>query len=109
MERQTLRRWIGVFNETPGIQGPSGLYGGVDKSGIISQSYFARQNAAMILFDSTAPGHLESFLTANGKTTLADMISRITITLDGLPVQRVPADLPLPPPLAQIFPPDMVG
>ncbi len=104
VERQTLRRWIGVFDATTGIQGASGLFGGVDKSGNVSESYYARQNAAMILFDSAAPSHLENFLIANSKTTLADMFSRIAISQDGLPVQRVPADLPLPPPLAQIFP-----
>ncbi|MFK7846519.1 MAG: hypothetical protein AB8G77_14565 [Rhodothermales bacterium] len=104
LERQAIRRWIGVFDATPGIKGASGLFGGVDKSGNVSESYYARQNAAMILFDSTAPSHLESFLIANSKTSLADMFSRIAFSQDGLPVQRVPGDLPLPPPLAQIFP-----
>ena len=103
-ERQTLRRWIGVFDAIPGIQGTSGLFGGVDKAGNVSQSYYARQNAAMILFDSTAPSHLETFLAANSKTSMADMLARITLNLDGLPIQRVPTDLPQPPPLAQIFP-----
>ena len=104
MERQTLRRWMGVFNETAGIQGTSGLFGGVDKAGNVSESYYARQNGAMILFGSTAPSHLEAFLAANSKTSLADMLARITLNLDGLPIQRVPTDLPQPPPLTQIFP-----
>lgn len=108
-ERQVLRRWIGVFNATPGIQGSAGLFGGVDKSGTVSTSIYARQNAAMILLDSTAPSHLETFLAANGKTSLADLFGRIAITQGGLPVQRVPTDLPNPPPLAQIFPVEPEG
>ena len=108
-ERQVIRRWMGVFNETPGIQGTAGLFGGVDKDGNVSQSIYARQNAAMILFDSTAPSHLENFLATNGKTSLADLFGRIAITQAGLPVQRVPADLPNPPPLAQIFPVEVMG
>lgn len=103
-ERQTIRRWIGVFNETPGIQGTSGLFGSVDKAGNVANTIYARQNASMVLFDSTAPNNLEAFLAANGKTSLADMFARIAINHDSLPVQRVPADLPNPPPLDQIFP-----
>ncbi len=108
-ERLALRRWIGTYDQVPGTRGPNGLYGSVvGTSGDVSTNYYARQNAAMILFDSTAPNHLESFLTANGKTSMADMLARISINLNGLPVQRVPADLPLPPSLDQIFPTDPI-
>ena len=102
-ERQNLRRWMGIFNETPGIQGTSGLYGGVDAGGNIAQSQFARQNAAMILFNSTAPNNLEGFLAANGKTSLADLFARIAFDVEGAPIQRVPNDLPLPPSQGQLF------
>ncbi|MBX2818503.1 MAG: hypothetical protein KTR29_02440 [Rhodothermaceae bacterium] len=103
VERQTLRRWIGLYNAVPNIQDAGGLNGGVDKNGNVSPAIFARQNAAMILFDSMAPDHLENFLSSNGKTSLADMFSQITIDIDGAPIQRVDADLPLPPPEMQLF------
>ena len=103
VERQTLRRWIGLYSVVPGIQNVSGFYGSVDRSGTVSESIFARQNAAMILFESTAPDQLETFLAANGKTSLQQMFSQLTINIEGTPIQRIDADLPLPPPEEQIF------
>ena len=102
-ERQTLRRWIGLYNEVPDIQDVGGLKGSVDKSGVVSQAIYARQNAAMILFDSTAPDHLEAFLASNGKPSLESMFADVIINIDGVPIQRIDADLPLPPPQAQLF------
>ena len=103
VERQTLRRWIGLYDAVPDIQATGGLNGSINRNGEVSQAIFARQNAAMILFDSTAPEHLENFLAANGKTSLADMFAQITIDIDGSPIQRIDADLPLPPPQEQLF------
>ena len=103
VERQTLRRWIGLYNAVPNIQATGGLNGSVDRSGNVSQSLFARQNTAMILFDSTAPDHLENFLASNGKTSLQELFSQVAITINGEPLQRIDADLPLPPPEAQLF------
>ena len=103
VERQTLKRWIGLYSSIPDIQDAAGLNGSVDEQGNVSPAIYARQNAAMILFNSTAPDHLESFLSANGKTSLQDMFSQITINIDGVPIQRIDADLPLPPPETQLF------
>lgn len=102
-ERQTLRRWVGVYDATPGIRAANGLFGSVDRAGNVAQSLFARQNAAMILANSTAPDHLENFLTSTGKTSLADMFASINFTVDGEPLTRVEEALPLPPPEGQIF------
>ena len=96
-ESQTLRRWIGVYNDTPGVQGANGLFGSVDKSGNVAQSIFARQNAAMILVNSTAPDHLENFLTANAKTTLADMLSSVSFSVNASSLSRISEVLPNPP------------
>ncbi len=103
VERQTLRRWIGLYNAVPDIQGSAGLLGSVDRSGNVAPAIYARQNAAMILFDSSAPDNLESFLAANGKTSLQQLISQINITVNGTPIQRIDADLPLPPRQDQLF------
>ena len=103
VERQTLRRWMGLYNAVPEIQDVAGLNGSVGDQGVVSPAIYARQNAAMILFNSTAPNHLESFLAANGKTSLQNMFSQITINIDGSPIQRIDADLPLPPPETQLF------
>ena len=102
-ERQTLRRWIGLYNAVPDILDVGGLRGSVDKNGVVSQAIYARQNAAMILFDSTAPDHLESFLASNGKPSLESMFADVIVNIDGTPIQRIDADLPLPPPEAQLF------
>ena len=97
VERQTLRRWIGVYNEVPGIQATNGLYGSVDEAGNVAQALFARQNAAMILVNSPAPDHLENFLAANGKTSLADMFASIDFTVNSAQLARLQEVLPLPP------------
>lgn len=103
VERQTLRRWIGLYNAVPNAQATAGFNGSIDRNGNVSEAIYARQNGAMILFDSTAPEHLENFLASNGKTSLEEMFSQITIDIDGAPIQRIDADLPLPPPEAQLF------
>lgn len=103
VERQTLKRWMGLYNAVPDVLDTAGLYGSVDELGNVSQAIYARQNAAMILFNSSAPDHLEGFLSANGKTSLQDMFAQININIDGAPIQRVDADLPLPPPETQLF------
>jgi hypothetical protein len=102
-ERQTLRRWLGLYNATPGIQSDFGLYGSVDKAGNVAPAIYARQNAAMILMNSTAPAHLESFLEANGKTTLAELFGNLAISLEGTTIQKNQSPLPLPPPETQLF------
>ena len=96
--RQTLRRWIGVYDAVPGVRSPDGLYGSVDKAGNVAQALFARQNAAMILMNSTAPDHLENFLAANGKTSLADMMAMLAFDVNGAPLARLDEPLPLPQP-----------
>ena len=103
IERQTLRRWIGLYDSVPNAQATGGLNGSIDRNGNVTQAIYARQNGAMILFDSMAPEHLENFLASNGKTSLEEMFSQITIDIDGAPIQRVDADLPLPPPETQLF------
>ncbi len=102
-ERQTIRRWMGLYNATPGTQSDSGLYGGVDKAGNVAPALYARQNAAMILMNSNAPSHLESFLQTNNKMSMREMFELITISLNGVAVQKIEAQLPLPPPEAQLF------
>ena len=102
-ERQTIRRWLGVYDATPGIRATNGLFGSVDKSGNVAQSLYARQNAAMILANSSAPDHLENFLSTNGKTSLQDMFASINFTIEGEALTRVDELLPLPPPEGQLF------
>ena len=101
--RQTLRRWIGLYDAVPGTRSNTGHFGSVNKQGSVSPALYARQNLAMILFNTTGPGHLDAFLTSEGRSTLTDLFSRLTITHNGGPIERVSAPLPLPPPQAQLF------
>lgn len=103
LERQTLRRWIGTYDAIAGVRDTAGLFGGVTRNGEVIPAMFARQNGAMILFDSNGPAHLEAFLEAEGRTTLTEMFNAVTISHDGVPVEKVSAPLPLPPAQAQQF------
>ena len=95
--RQTIRRWIGTYDAVTGVRASNGLYGSVDKDDIVSEAQYARQNGAMILMNSTAGDHLENFLIANGKTSLADMIAGLSFAVEGAQILRLDEPLPLPP------------
>ncbi len=102
-DRQTLRRWIGVYDGVTGIRDTAGLFGSISRNGDVVPAMYARQNGAMILFDSTGPDHLEAFLEAEGRTTLSEMFAEVMILNEGVPVEKVAAPLPLPPAQTALF------
>jgi hypothetical protein len=102
-DRQTLRRWIGLYDAIAGVRDTSGLFGSVSRNGEVVPALFARQNGAMILFDSAGPDHLEAFLAAESRPTLTEMLANVQILADGAPIAKVNAPLPLPPAQTQLF------
>ncbi|MEZ4700930.1 MAG: hypothetical protein R2834_11410 [Rhodothermales bacterium] len=102
-DRQTVRRWMGVYDGVAGVRDTAGLFGSIGRNGDVVPAMYARQNGAMILFETTGPAHLEAFLEAEGRTTLAEMFASVEITHEGLPIEKVNAPLPLPPMQTQLF------
>ncbi len=102
-ERLTLGGWIGLYASLSGALSPHGYFGGIDKEGRIVQSMYARQNGAMILFNSNAADHLEAFLTSRGRPGMRELFSQIVLTHQGTPIARIDAPLPLPPNADRLF------
>ncbi len=103
--RQILRGWIGLYGSVQGAVGEHGYYGGIGKEGMPVRALHARQNGAMILFDSEAPALLDSFLTENGRPGMRELMSQVTLIHEGAPIQRVQASLPLPLRFERLFTP----
>ncbi len=103
LERQTVRRWIGMYDAVAGVRDTAGLYGSIARNGNVVPALYARQNGAMILFDSAAPDLLDAFLAAEGRPTLSDLFAEVQIEHQGQPIVRVDAPLPLPPTQTQLF------
>lgn len=95
-ERLTLRGWIALYASVQGSTGPRGYYSGMSKDGTPVTAMYARQNGAMILFNSTASSYLDGFLAANDRPTLRSLVSNVELTYNGSPIQRVQSPLPLP-------------
>lgn len=102
-ERLTLRGWIGLYASLSGALSPHGYFGGIDKEGQIVQSMYARQNGAMILFNSNAAAHLEAFLTKHGKPGMQELFGQIVLRHQNSPIERIDAPLPLPPRADRLF------
>ena len=102
-DRQTIRGWIGLYGTVDGAVGPHGYFGGIDKEGQPISSMYARQNGAMILFDSSGARLLNAFPSENGRPSMHELIGQVTLAHAGSPVGRV--DAPLPPRFERMFTP----
>ena len=95
-ERTILRGWIGLYASVAGATGAQGFYGGVDRDGNPIKAIYARQNGAMILFNSSTAGLLNSFLAANGRPGMRELMSQVEIQWAGGPMARIDDQLPIP-------------
>ena len=68
----------------------------MDREGKAIEAMYARQNGAMILFISTTPGLLNTFLVSNGRPSMNDLFSQVNLTWEGSPLPRVDDPLPVP-------------
>ncbi len=103
--REIIRGWIGLYGTVEGAVSQQGYYGGIDKEGAPVNSVYARQNGAMILFNSETPSLLDAFLAERGRPSMRELIGQITLTHQGEPIERVAAHLPLPPRYEKLFTP----
>lgn len=95
-ERLILRGWIGLYATVAGATGTRGFYGGLDRDGNPIEAIYARQNGAMILFNSTSAGLLNAFLVANGKPSMRELIGQIELQWQNDPMPQVEDQLPFP-------------
>ena len=95
-ERLTLRGWLALYATVAGSTNSQGYFGGMDREGKAIEAMYARQNGAMILFNSTTPGLLNTFLVSNGRPSMNDLFSQVNLTWEGSPLPRVDDPLPVP-------------
>ncbi|MDE2731435.1 MAG: hypothetical protein OXI38_08585 [Bacteroidota bacterium] len=95
-ERLILRGWIGLYATVGGATGTQGFYGGLDREGNPVEAIYARQNGAMILFDSTGAQLLSAFLVAQGKPSMRELIGQIELRWQEGSLPRIDDQLPFP-------------
>ncbi len=95
-ERLILRGWIALYATVEGATNPQGYYGSMDRNGAVIPAMYARQNGAMVLFNSTTPRLLNTFLVSNGRPSMRELFSQVNLTREGDPLLRVDDTLPLP-------------
>lgn len=103
--REIIRGWIGLYGNVDGAVSRYGYYGGIDKEGTAVGSIYARQNGAMILFNTETPALLNAFLAEHGRPSMRELIGQITLTHMGEPIERVASHLPVPPRYERLFTP----
>ena len=95
-ERMILRGWIGLYTNVSGATSQQGLFGGLDRKGNPVEAIYARQNGAMILFNSTSAQLLNAFLRAQGKPTMRELMAQVELSWQQGPIPRIDDQLPLP-------------
>lgn len=95
-ERLILRGWIGLYANVSGATSTQGFYGGLDREGDPVEAIYARQNGAMILFNSSGAQLLNGFLASHGKPTMRELIGQVELRWQGGPLPRIDDQLPFP-------------
>ena len=95
-ERLILRGWIALYATVGGAVGEDGFYGSMDLDGNPFQAMYARQNGPMILFKSNTVSLLNSFLRAQGRPDMNQLIGQVHLIWSDAPLARVEQQLPVP-------------